>query len=51
MFVALLIYLLPFIVITVDEVVLHTNYFSKHLPGWVGDVVRAVYPFYTVFGD
>ena len=51
MFVALLIYLLPFILITVDEVVLHTNYFSKHLPAGAGDVMRAVYPFSSIFAD
>ena len=51
MFVALLIYLLPFIALTVDEVVLHTNWFSKDLPPWFGDVMRALYPFSVVFAD
>ena len=49
--VALLVYLLPFLVLTVDEVVLHTNWFSKHLPAWAGDVMRALYPFHRIFGD
>ena len=51
MFVALLIYFLPFIALTVDEVVLHTNWFSKYLPAWFGDVMRAVYPFSRIFAD
>ncbi|MBS0265803.1 MAG: hypothetical protein JSS02_27980 [Planctomycetes bacterium] len=48
---ALVLYSLPFIALTVDEVVLHTNWFSKHLPAWVGDVMRTVYPFSALFGD
>ncbi len=51
MSVALLIYLLPFIVLTMDEVILHTNWFSKHLPAWCGDVMRGLYPFSRIFGD
>ena len=51
MFIALLIYLLPFIALTVDEVVLCTNWFSKHLPPWFGDGMRALYPFFRIFAD
>jgi len=50
-FAAFVIYLLPFIALTIDEVVLHTNWFSKHLPAWAGEVMRAAYPFHRIFSD
>lgn len=44
-----MIYLLPFIAVMVDETVLHTHWFYNHLPAWVGEVLRAMYPFYKLF--
>ena len=41
-------YLLPLLAIFVDECVLHTMWFSGHLPGWIGPVFRTLYPFYLV---
>ena len=47
--VALIIYILPFVAIAIDEEVLKTFWFSHHLPDKVGDVLRAIYPFYRLF--
>lgn len=46
---AVALYFLPFIVITIDEKLLKTFWFSHHLPAWAGDVLRTIYPFYRLF--
>ena len=38
------IYLLPLIVILIDEGILHTNWIYNHSPAWLVDTIRAVYP-------
>jgi hypothetical protein len=45
----LVVYLLPFVTIMIDEFVLGTNWFSRHLPDSVGDVMRTIYPFHKYF--
>ncbi len=42
-------YLLPFVVVTADEKVFKTYWFASHLPAWVGDAMRTIYPFYKIF--
>lgn len=46
---ALVIYLLPFVAIAIDERVLKTYWFSHHLPNQAGEVFHALYPFYKLF--
>ena len=43
--VALCLYPLPLAAVYMDEAVLKTFWFSHHLPHWVGDVLRTMYPF------
>lgn len=44
-------YLLPFVAVTIDERVLKTFWFSRHLPSEVGDVMRVIYyPLIRLFG-
>ena len=45
------VYLLPLLLIVVDEWVLKTNWFHRHLPPFFGDFFRALYPFMWIFGD
>ena len=42
-------YFLPFFAITIDEKLLKTFWFAHHLPAWVGEVMRTIYPFYRFF--
>ncbi|MCA9171399.1 MAG: hypothetical protein KDB23_27205 [Planctomycetales bacterium] len=42
-------YLGTFVVIAVDELFLKTYWLSNHLPQWVGEVARMIYPFYVLF--
>ena len=48
---AVIIYLLPFIAVMIDERVLKTYWFYHHLPlsGGAVDMLRAIYPFYRWF--
>lgn len=45
------VYLLPLLLIVVDEFVLRSNWFSRHLPPFFGDLFRALYPFMRILGD
>ena len=41
-------YLVPFIVIVIDEKLLGTNWYYEHLPEWAVEVLRTIYPFYRL---
>jgi type VI protein secretion system component VasK len=51
MLVATALYILVFLAIFMDEIVWHSNWFSRNLPGWFGPVIRTLYPFSRIFGD
>jgi len=46
---AVAVYLIPFIVVMIDERILKTFWLSHHSPAWLTDVMRAIYPFWKLF--
>ncbi len=43
------IYVVPFVMVMIDERILKTFWFSHHSPEWMSDFMRAIYPFWKVF--
>ncbi len=43
------IYIMPFVVVFIDEFVLRTYWFVNHLPAGMEGIFRAVYPFHRLF--
>ena len=41
-----IVYILFFVAVMIDERYLRTNWFSSNTPTWVSEVVRTLYPFW-----
>jgi hypothetical protein len=49
---ALAFYLLPFMLVLIDEAVLKTRWCAENSPAWAGDVFRTVYyPFIVILNN